>query len=102
MSSSYYIVCVKGDNLIDVVPYKCCREPLYGTRTFRVTADKSKGVYSCTCCKFQRNSVLCCHVMKVFDTLVVHEVPEWYILPRWSAKVVDEDDIEVVGESLQA
>uniref|UniRef100_K3Y2Y0 SWIM-type domain-containing protein n=1 Tax=Setaria italica TaxID=4555 RepID=K3Y2Y0_SETIT len=95
-----------GDNLIDVVPYKCCREPLYstrtfrvtadklesrfgeplyGTRTFRVTANKSEGVYSCTCCKFQRDGVLCCHVMKVFDMLIVREVPEWYILPRWSA-----------------
>uniref|UniRef100_K3Y1G7 Uncharacterized protein n=1 Tax=Setaria italica TaxID=4555 RepID=K3Y1G7_SETIT len=30
--------------------------------------------------------VLCCHVMKVFDTLAVREVPEQYILPRWSTE----------------
>jgi hypothetical protein len=86
LSSSYYIVRIEGDALIDVVPYKRCREPLYGTRTFRVTADKSLGVYSCTCCKFQRDGILCCHIMKVFDALAVYEVPECYILPRWSAE----------------
>uniref|UniRef100_K3XRT7 Uncharacterized protein n=1 Tax=Setaria italica TaxID=4555 RepID=K3XRT7_SETIT len=51
MSSSYYIVRIEGDDLIDV-PYKRCRELLYGTRTFRVTIARSEGAYSCTCCKF--------------------------------------------------
>jgi hypothetical protein len=87
--------------LIDVVPYKRFREPLYGTRTFRVTADKSLGVYNCTCCKFQRDGILCCHIMKVFDALAVYEVPECYILPRWSVEPADEENIEVVAESLQ-
>jgi hypothetical protein len=101
LSSSYYIVCIEGDALIDVVPYKRCRESLYGTRTFRVTADKSLGVYSCTCCKFQTDGILCCHIMKVFDALAVYEVPEHYILPRWSVELVDDENIEVVVELLQ-
>ncbi|CAL5029951.1 unnamed protein product [Urochloa decumbens] len=102
LSSSYYVVRVDGDNLLDVVPYKNCPEELYGPRTFRVTASTLDGVYSCTCCKFERDGVLCCHILKVFDTLAVREVPERYILPRWSAQILDDDGIEVLGESLQA
>ncbi|CAL5087997.1 unnamed protein product [Urochloa decumbens] len=102
LSSSYYVVRVEGDSLLDVVPYRSCLEELYGPRTFRVTAAKSDGLYSCTCCKFQRDGVLCCHILKVFDTLAVREVPEWYILPRWSAEILADDGVEVLGESLQA
>ncbi|RLN30079.1 hypothetical protein C2845_PM05G18450 [Panicum miliaceum] len=74
LSSSYYVVHVEGDELIDVVPYKRCPDPLYGTRTFRVT---------------------------VFDALAVHEVPSQYILPRWSVEPEVEDGVEVATEPLQ-
>lgn len=39
---------------------------------------------------------------KAFDALVVREVPNRYILPRWSVEDVDEDDVGVDSESLQA
>ncbi|RLN41081.1 hypothetical protein C2845_PM01G04490 [Panicum miliaceum] len=31
LSSSYYVVRVEGDDLINVIPYKHCSDPLYGT-----------------------------------------------------------------------
>jgi len=103
LSSSYYIVRVEGDNLLDVVPYGHCPHHLYGDRTFRVSANSVDGLYSCDCCKFQRDGVLCCHILKVFDALAVREVPCHYILPRWSAeKANDGDNVEVAGEPLQA
>ena len=103
LSSSYYIVRVEGDNLLDVVPYGRCPNLLYGKRTFRVSANSVDGLYSCDCCKFQRDGVLCCHILKVFDALAVREVPCHYILPRWSAeKANDGDNVEVAGEPLQA
>lgn len=96
LSSSYYIVWIEGEAEIDVVPYGCCREKLYGTRTFRVKANKADGLYSCVCSKFQRDGVLCCHIMKVFDALAVHTIPERYILPRWTVeKVVEADSRQV-------
>ncbi|CAL5033255.1 unnamed protein product [Urochloa decumbens] len=64
LSSSYYVVRVEGDSLLDVVPYRSCPEELYGPRTFRVTAAKSDGL--------------------------------------WSAEILADDGIEVLGESLQA
>ena len=43
LSSSYYVVRVEGDDLIDVVPYRRCPDLLYGTRTFRVTSSRVEG-----------------------------------------------------------
>ena len=59
LSSSYYVVHLEGDDLIDVIPYKRCPDLLYGTQTFRVTASKLESLYSCMCCKFERDGVLC-------------------------------------------
>ncbi|XP_039820969.1 protein FAR1-RELATED SEQUENCE 5-like [Panicum virgatum] len=102
LSSSYYVVRVEGDDLIDVVPYKRCPDLLYGTWTFRVTSSRVEGLYSCTCCKFERDGVLCCHILKVFDALAVREVPDRYILPRWSVEPVVDSGVEVAAnEPLQ-
>ncbi|KAG2628032.1 hypothetical protein PVAP13_3KG267749 [Panicum virgatum] len=102
LSSSYYVVRVEGDDLIDVVPYRRCPDLLYETRTFRVTSSRVEGLYSCTCCKFERDGVLCCHILKVFDALAVHEVPDRYILPRWSVELVVDSGVEVAAnEPLQ-
>ena len=90
LSSSYYIVRVEGHSLLDVVPYGRCPDLLYGKRTFRVSANSVDGLYSCDCCKFQRDGVLCCHILKVFDALAVREVPCHYIFPCWSAEKVNE------------
>jgi len=97
LSSSYYVVRVEGDDLIDVVPYRRCPDLLYGTRTFRVTSSRVEGLYSCTCCKFERDGVLCCHILKVFDALAVREVPDRYILPRWSVEPVVDSGVEVAA-----
>ncbi|WVZ64427.1 hypothetical protein U9M48_013937 [Paspalum notatum var. saurae] len=74
LSSSYYVVRVQGDELIDVVPYGTCPDKLYGSRTFRV-----------------------------FDALAVHEVTARYILARWSVEKMDDaENKEVAAGPLQA
>jgi len=102
LSSSYYVVRVEGDDLIDVVPYRRCPDLLYGTRTFRVTSSRVEGLYSCTCCQFERDGVLCCHILKIFYALAVRKVPDPYILPRWSVEPVVDSGVEVAtNEPLQ-
>ncbi|WVZ69554.1 hypothetical protein U9M48_018325, partial [Paspalum notatum var. saurae] len=102
-SWSYYVVRVQGDELIDVVSYGTCPDKLYGSRTVRVASNKLDGMYSCECCKFQRDGVLCCHILKVFDALAVHEIPARYILARWSVEKMDgAENEEVAAGPLQA
>ncbi|CAL4988065.1 unnamed protein product [Urochloa decumbens] len=90
------------------------------TRAFQIMSDLYGGIDNCPytegdvkdlrveyraeykCKDMKRDGVLCCHILKVFDTLAVREVPERYILPRWSAEILADDGIKVLGESLQA
>ena len=49
-----------------------------------------------------RDGVLCCHILKVFYALAVREVPDRYILPRWSVEPVVDSGVEVAAnEPLQ-
>ena len=37
----------------------------YGSRAFIVAANVLDRTYNCECCKFERDGILCCHVLKV-------------------------------------
>ena len=66
----------------------------YGYRDYNVFANWDGNVYRCNCCKFERDGILCCHVIKVMTQLRVHLIPPAYILKRWSFDAED-----VLGES---
>jgi hypothetical protein len=44
--------------------------------------------YNCECCKFQRDGLLCCHVLKVFTHIGVDMIPEKYIMRRWTQQAI--------------
>uniref|UniRef100_A0ACD5WU52 Uncharacterized protein n=1 Tax=Avena sativa TaxID=4498 RepID=A0ACD5WU52_AVESA len=56
----------------------------YGKRNYIVLVDLPQQLYKCECYKINRDSLLCCHAMKVMAYVgAVHIMPEHYILPRW-------------------
>lgn len=63
----------------------------YGERDYNVHADKDAGTYSCNCCKFERDGVLCCHLLRVMEHIGVYEIPQRYVLRRWTWD--SEDDL---------
>ena len=64
----------------------------YGRRNYMVQVDVPSETYNCQCCKFTRDGILCCHVMKVMTHLgAVHQIPQQYILPRWCIPPPDID-----------
>nr|XP_051201792.1 protein FAR1-RELATED SEQUENCE 5-like [Lolium perenne] len=67
----------------DVVPIKPSVFG-YGRKRYRVDANLATETYSCECCKFSRDGLLCCHIMRVMVQLgVIEYIPEKYILNRW-------------------
>jgi hypothetical protein len=48
----------------DVVPIKPSVFG-YGRKRYRVDANFATETYSCECCKFSRDGLLCCHIMRV-------------------------------------
>ncbi|KAK1677958.1 hypothetical protein QYE76_038806 [Lolium multiflorum] len=62
----------------------------YGSQTYMVDVDIANEIYNCQCCKFNKDGILCCHVMKVMSYLgTVITMPKHYILPRWSKPTPD-------------
>jgi FAR1 DNA-binding domain/MULE transposase domain/SWIM zinc finger len=48
-----------------------------------VRFDSSDGTVLCTCKRFERTGVVCCHVLKVFELRNLKEIPANIILSRW-------------------
>ena len=56
-----------------------------------MTAIEDEGSYYCECSKFDRDGMICCHIMKILTRLGVKEIPECYILKRWTQDAVPEN-----------
>lgn len=53
-------------------------------RNYEVQAYFAEGLCYCQCCKFERDGILCCHILKVMDVYGIKEVLSCYILKRWT------------------
>ncbi|KAE8783670.1 hypothetical protein D1007_42758 [Hordeum vulgare] len=52
-------------------------------RLYLVQVDADRDDYSCICCKFEKDGILCCHILKVMLHLEVDKIPDKYIIDRW-------------------
>ncbi|KAE8772414.1 hypothetical protein D1007_55625 [Hordeum vulgare] len=52
-------------------------------RLYVVQVDADRDDYSCICCKFEKDGILCCHILKVMLHLEVDKIPDKYIIDRW-------------------
>ena len=48
---------------------------------------RTDGTITCSCKKFDSEGILCCHSLKVYSILDIMEIPERYILSRWTRGV---------------
>ncbi|XP_010941615.1 protein FAR1-RELATED SEQUENCE 7 [Elaeis guineensis] len=53
------------------------------TKEYFLRFDSSDGSVICSCRKFERVGIQCCHVLKVLDFRNIKELPPQYILKRW-------------------
>ncbi|XP_039841127.1 protein FAR1-RELATED SEQUENCE 3-like [Panicum virgatum] len=60
----------------------------YGKRTYLVTTVVVEESYYCECSKFDRDGMLCCHIMKILTRLGVKNIPQRYILKRWTQEAI--------------
>ncbi|XP_077242605.1 protein FAR-RED ELONGATED HYPOCOTYL 3-like [Tasmannia lanceolata] len=59
------------------------------SRWFRVFYDDSDGVtVKCDCAKFEREGILCKHILRIMDTKQLKKVPDHYTLRRWSIQAM--------------
>lgn len=58
----------------------------FRTRRYVVTLNLPNSKFSCICCKFQKDGLLCAHVLRVLVHLNITELPEKYFIDRWRPK----------------
>ena len=44
-------------------------------RNYFVKASINEGKYYCQCCKFERDGIVCCHILKIMDIHAVTRFP---------------------------
>jgi hypothetical protein len=49
-----------------------------------VIGDQSQGKVSCSCQQFERVGILCSHALKIIDLMNIKQIPEHYVLKRWT------------------
>ena len=58
-------------------------EFLHKLGEYIVSYDNVVETFSCSC-SFEIVRILCCHILKVFNSLDIKTIPDMYILERWT------------------
>jgi hypothetical protein len=80
MTTAYSIYPIAGD----VVRYELHRNDPRAKKIRIVSYEQQENSYMCTCNRFNVNGMLCHHILKVMVHTNVQEIPEKYLLHRWS------------------
>lgn len=55
-------------------------------RKYLVIVDSEKEEYTCICSKFEKDGLLCSHILKIMLHLNIMKIPKKYIIDRWRKK----------------
>ncbi|XP_039821229.1 protein FAR1-RELATED SEQUENCE 5-like [Panicum virgatum] len=59
--------------------------------SFTIEVDMKNKTFNCICSKFERDGILCCHVLRLFTQFGINEIPEHYIKQRWTKKFREQE-----------
>jgi hypothetical protein len=51
-----------------------------------VSVDLKEHDFVCICCKFEKDGIVCGHILRVLIHLNIYELPQKYYIPRWRPK----------------
>jgi hypothetical protein len=55
-------------------------------RRFVVLVNLADEVFSCVCCKFEKDGIVCSHILRLLMHLNMSQLPEKYYVERWKPK----------------
>jgi hypothetical protein len=67
----------------EVYKARMLAEKEFRSRRFVVLVNLPIEDFSCICCKFQKDGILCSHILRVLVNLNISELPEKYFIERW-------------------
>ncbi|KAJ1696263.1 hypothetical protein LUZ63_004775 [Rhynchospora breviuscula] len=94
LSGSTYMESIEG-NTYTVGMYNISDEEFRKSR--QVVWNRDDQSIACSCKKFERVGILCCHAIKVLDREDIKNIPPRYILKRWTQYANDEIVVDREG-----
>jgi hypothetical protein len=76
---------VKGKTY-EVYKTKMLADKDFRTRRYTVIVNLEEQVFSCICCKFEKDGIVCSHILRVLIQLNMSKLPEKYFIDRWKPK----------------
>ncbi|KAJ1700558.1 hypothetical protein LUZ63_000337 [Rhynchospora breviuscula] len=95
LSGSAYIEAIDGNTFLvgmcDISSKEC------SGKSRQVVWNRDDQSIACSCKKFERVGILCCHALKVLDREDIKIIPPRYILKRWTQDAKDESIVDREG-----
>ncbi|KAJ1267450.1 hypothetical protein BS78_07G056800 [Paspalum vaginatum] len=66
-------------------------------KNYLVTAVEKEESYYCECSKFDRDGIICCHIMKIMTRLGVKAIPDRFVLKRWTQETIPNGENDVMN-----
>lgn len=83
-ATAFGVIEVEKDKLYDLKRNFSYEHPEFSRKLFRVAFDREASTFECFCGKFERDGILCCHILRLFTQFDIVEFPERYIVNRWT------------------
>ena len=98
-STAFGVTEVVKDRLYELRKLFRYDKPEYRRDVFTVSVDRDKMQFECECSKFEKDGILCCHILRLFTQFDIVKIPEEYILPRWTSEYREKELLKQRQES---
>ncbi|KAJ4795581.1 Protein FAR1-RELATED SEQUENCE 5 [Rhynchospora pubera] len=99
LSGSAYIESIDGNIYTVGMCNINVEEPSRKSR--QVVWNRDEQTIVCSCKKFERVGILCCHAIKVLDREDIKNIPPRYILKRWTQDANDDTVVDREGRVIE-
>jgi hypothetical protein len=83
-ATAFSVTEVFKDKIYELTKMFSYENPEYRRDIFTVAIDRKAMTFECECGKFEKDGILCCHILRIFTQFDVIKIPEDYILKRWT------------------
>ncbi|PUZ46224.1 hypothetical protein GQ55_7G035200 [Panicum hallii var. hallii] len=91
LDASAFNVFEKEDRIYTVQRVVDYEDAEFPNDSFTIEVDMKNKTFNCICSKFERDGILCCHVLRLFTQFGINEIPEHYIKQRWTKKFREQE-----------
>lgn len=83
-ATAFKVIEVEKERVYDLNKHTWYRKTEFTREMFRVNVDLVTGSFQCFCGKFERDGIVCCHILRLFTQFNITQIPDKLIVDRWT------------------